>query len=694
MISQATPFSRLLANAPLLRLLLPFMVGIGIGELGADYLIGYEWALYLVAIGIIILLLVTEFKKHSSLRGGMLFFVLINVVSALLGCAMLLNTRSALVQEWPDKEQYYRAEVVEPVLHHGKVVQAVVELQGGDYGGQKVRLALADKQSQSIRPGDTLLFKAKISVPKNYGNPEEFDYAQWLRRRTISGVAYCAGEKWHIHVCADGTSLVQRMLRLRDDMVDKYSDYFEGSSFAVLSALTLGDKRQLDASTRTLFAGGGVSHVLALSGLHLGILFSIYHFLVLGACRRYNIYLFLSLLGVVGLWAFVLLAGSPVSLIRAAVMFSIMQLCSCLRRDSMSINNLALAAFILLFINPQTLFDVGFQLSCISVLFILLLMPHVPVPSWLSTRRGLLAVYKLLVVSFCAQLGTAPLVAYYFHTLPMYGLFANLFVVPMVYVILFGAILFFLLPFVREIIAVVLNFSLEVIETLLERISTLPGAVWEVFPDSLEVILYYAVLLTIICYIFTRRTKYIYLLSSFVAFGGIYGVVKNYFERIDPTLVIYNLRTATAVHCIASAENSYLWASDTLQVDSALFYVKQNFWKKKNLDVPTQLFNSYVRPEVIMKAGIISFYGKRIAIPESGMPAVAPKKPIIVDYLLLSGRKYNNFPQVLSFYAPKQIVLDSSLPLSKADYYSRIAKKMGIAVYDIRKKGALVCSLE
>jgi hypothetical protein len=95
-----------------------------------------------------------------------------------------------------------------------------------------------------------------------------------------------------------------------------------------------------------------------------------------------------------------------------------------------------------------------------------------------------------------------------------------------------------------------------------------------------------------------------------------------------------------------------------------------------------------------MKAGIISFYGKRIAIPERGMPAAAPKKPIIVDYLLLSGRKYNNFPQVLSFYAPKQIVLDSSLPLSKADYYSRIAKKMGIAVYDIRKKGALVCSLE
>ena len=68
MISQATPFSRLLADAPLLRLLLPFMVGIGIGELGADYLIGYEWALYLVAIGIIILLLVTELKKHSSLR--------------------------------------------------------------------------------------------------------------------------------------------------------------------------------------------------------------------------------------------------------------------------------------------------------------------------------------------------------------------------------------------------------------------------------------------------------------------------------------------------------------------------------------------------------------------------------------------------------------------------------------------------
>ena len=95
-----------------------------------------------------------------------------------------------------------------------------------------------------------------------------------------------------------------------------------------------------------------------------------------------------------------------------------------------------------------------------------------------------------------------------------------------------------------------------------------------------------------------------------------------------------------------------------------------------------------------MKAGIISFYGKRIAIPESGMLKVVPDKPIQVDYLLLSGRKQHNFPQALSFYAPKQIVLDSSLPPCRAERYTEIAGKMGIAVYDIRKEGALVCPLE
>lgn len=693
-MSLSTPFSRLLADAPLFRLLLPFMVGIWMGEIGADYLMGYEWGLYVAAIGIIIFLFIVEFKKHASFLGGVLFLALLNVVAALLGCAMLLSTRSTLVIEWPDEERSYRAEVVEPVSHQGKVAQVVVKLHGDDYGGQKVRLALVDNQTQSIFPGDVLLFNAKISSPKNYGNPEEFDYAQWLRRRGISGMAYCGGDKWGIHTCNEGRSLAQRMLRFRDEMVAKYSDYFEGSSFAVLSALTLGDKRQLDTSTRNLFSEGGVSHVLALSGLHLGILFSIYQFLILGVCRRRNTYLFLSLLGVVGLWAFVLLAGSPVSLIRAAVMFTIMQLCSCLRRDSMSTNNLALAAFILLFINPPTLFDVGFQLSCISVLFILLLMPHLPVPKWVASYRWLLALYKLLAVSLCAQLGTAPLVAYYFHTFPMYGLLANVFVVPMVYVILVGAILFFLLPFGREVIAALLNFSLEVIETVLECISAFPGAVWNLFPDGVEVILYYVVFLTLIYYFFTRRAKYIYVLSFFVAFSGIYGMVKNNFEQIGPTLIVYNLRTATAVHCIASAERSYMWTPDSLQADSALRYVKQNFWEKKDLEAPNRLLNSYGEPEVVMKAGIISFYGKRIAIPESGMLKVVPDRPIQVDYLLLSGRKQHNFPQALSFYAPKQIILDSSLPPSRAERYTEIAGKMGIAVYDIRKEGALVCPLE
>lgn len=690
---KSSPFNRLLSDHPLLRLLLPFMLGIWLGENVYSSLAAYCLPIAVLALVLIAYLAFCEFCRPRILLRGFLFLCLTNLLAGLLGCLLLLATRHGEVVNWSDTAQAYRAQLVEPISHNGRVAQSVVKLQGGEHSGRKVRLALEGSRVAALQPGDVILFKARISHPKNYGNPEEFNYVRWLRRCGIDGVAYCAGPNWQCSSSPGHLSLPLRMLRLREELVDEYADYFQGRTLAVLSALTLGDKTQLDSSTRELFSQGGVSHVLALSGLHLGILFTLYQILVLSLCRRRMLYLTFSLLGVLGLWMFVLLAGSPISLIRAAVMFSVMQLAGCLRRDSLSVNNLALAAFVLLLSNPQTLFDVGFQLSCLSVLFILLFVPRFPIPRWVASHRPLRWVYAMFTVSLCAQIGTAPLVAHYFQVFPLYALLVNLVVVPMAYLVLSGALLFFLLPFLRGLVAAVLDYTLTAMEVVLQQVASWPAAVCKIYLDEWQVLLLYVLIFSVAAYYFSRRAKPFYLICAALLSLGCYTIVVNGPSRVSPCLVFYHLRSATAVHCIVSAKESYIFTPDSAACDTALQYVRKTFWEKKHMAAPRWLTASEQRRNVAFVGGVLSFGGKRVAIPAIGLSKSPPEQPLPVDYLLLSGKDFFNLSQLLLYYEPQQVVLDATLHYARAKRYSEWAAALGLPVYNVREQGALVCPL-
>ena len=690
---QTTPFSRLFSDHPLLRLLLPFMLGIWMGENVYIFLSAYSWLIAALALGGILLLALGEYRKFKYLSGGFSFFLLFNLVAVLLGCWLLLTARSGGTVKWPETAQAYRAQLVEPVSHNGRVAQSVVKLQSGEHSGRKVRLALEGSQVADLLPGDVLLFHARISQPKNYGNPEEFDYVRWLYRRGIDGIAYCGASKWQCSSSPGHISLPLRMLRLRDELVNEYAHYFQGRTLAVLSALTLGDKTQLDTSTRELFSQGGVSHVLALSGLHLGILFSLFQFLVLALCRRRVLYLTFSMLGVLALWLFVLLAGSPISLIRAAIMFSVMQVAGCFRRDSMSINNLALAAFVLLLFNPQTLFDVGFQLSCLSVFFILLFVPRFPVPRWLASHRWASWGYAMFTVSFCAQMGTAPLVAHYFQVFPLYGLLVNLIVVPMAYLVLSAALAFFLLPFLRGLLAALLGYTLTAMDFVLQQVASWPAAVLKIYFDEWQTLFLYVLIFSAAVYYFSRRAKPFYVTCFALLTLGGYSIMTSGPNRVSPCLVFYNLRSATAVHFLSSAEESYLWTPDSVVCDSALRYVRKTFWEKKRMAEPVWLTSPVVHKDIAWVGSVISFGGKRIALPVADFSAAPPAKPFRVDYLLISGKDDFDLSQLLAYYEPQLIVLDASLHYARAKRYAERATTLGLSVYNIREQGALVCPL-
>ena len=280
-------------------------------------------------------------------------------------------------------------------------------------------------------------------------------------------------------------------LHQRDRLLHRLSDGgLEGDAYAVVAAMALGDKSALTKDLRETYSVTGASHVLALSGLHLGIIYMLLSLLVLGRRRRMFSQLFL----IVSIWGFVFLVGMSMSVVRAAIMISVYALLSLGHRDKMSVNTLAFTAIVMLMVHPLSLFDVGFQLSFMAVFSILVWYPFfeglIPQP-FLMSHRLVKWLWTMLAVSCAAQLGTAPLVAYYFGRFSTLFLITNLVVIPTATLILYLALLVLIVPS----LAYLLNNIVTFLNTFLDRMTALPCASIEgLHPSVLQTIMVYVVI--------------------------------------------------------------------------------------------------------------------------------------------------------------------------------------------------------
>jgi competence protein ComEC len=273
------------------------------------------------------------------------------------------------------------------------------------------------------------------------------------------------------------------------------------ADIGLLMAMTLGDKSRLSRRLQDEYSATGASHVLALSGLHLGILAC----LLLLAVRHRRLLWFLCPLTILLVWAFALLAGLPDSVVRAATMVTLLTLFQTSARKAEAHNSLGLAALVMLAVQPLSLLDAGFQLSFLSVLSILALMPLL---SWwfspaeqrfaLSGRCPPLwfAALKLLAgfcaVTLVAQIGTAPLVAYHFGRLPLHFLLSSFLVIPLSYSILLLSVLVVLLPWFRPWLMAGLSWLAHKMNAGIGHIASWPHACIEgLHPRALTVLLLY-----------------------------------------------------------------------------------------------------------------------------------------------------------------------------------------------------------
>ena len=492
---------RLMARAPMLRLALAMAVGI----LLAEYLPFSPWIWLCVTVGLCVLLLIVEASLRPTVRKP-LFPVLLWLVW--IGIGAVLPMLHAPSNPFPTTVNSFTVRLCDTPHTTPKCYKSTAEvLSVNDHPthGKVLLYIRQDSASARLRFDDCLVISAHPQYPENWN---DFDYRRHLRRKGILWQCYVPADRWQPIAHDSSFSLLGWSKTIQLRMVERIRRTdLTPQQQGIAEALLLGWHDDVDDATQQQFRDAGITHLLCVSGLHVGIVAWLAGALLffLGMKRWQRVTKGIFQIGVV--WLFVLLTGMAPSTLRAGVMFSLLLVGGMLQRQPNSFNNLCTSMWLLLLIKPMLLFDVGFQLSYAAVAGIMLwhrpLQQLLPIqPKWYLWLP--LKAWQLICLSTAAQMATLPLMLYHFHKFPLYFLIANLTVVPFAGVLLATVLLMLFMG--GGWVTTLLSHELVAVDRLTRWISSLPHAMLtDIYCDLPVALLITALILVLTILLYTYR---------------------------------------------------------------------------------------------------------------------------------------------------------------------------------------------
>ncbi|MBR4898247.1 MAG: ComEC/Rec2 family competence protein [Prevotella sp.] len=436
-------------------------------------------------------------RRHPLLQS-----VCIGLSTLLLGTLLTSMQRQRLTFPTNDRWQTVEAVVASEPVEKPRSVAVDLLLTAN---GRRVKAYLAkDNRSLRIVPGDGLMLTTRIE-PTYDIHYNGFDYGHYLLVNGFTSRCFVRKDDWKKAAVSIATlSIVDRIklktLRWRHHLLQRFKSLAaaDSDSYGVMAAMTLGDRSAISNDLRASYSLTGASHVLALSGLHMSILYCLISMLTFVGRRM----LIIRALTIVLFWSFAMLTGLSPSVVRSALMLTLAAIITLRGTRSLSVNSLSLAAIVMLIASPLTLYDVGFQLSFLAVFAIVMLMPlmeRILPPFFLLRHPFLRIVWSIVAVSIAAQMGTAPLVAYYFGRLPLYFIITNFLVIPAAYAILWLSLTYLILPF--TVVGQSLLFVVSKLNAGLKAMSAWPYA--SIGPLQLSPVQVVAIYVVEVCLVLT-----------------------------------------------------------------------------------------------------------------------------------------------------------------------------------------------
>ena len=458
---------------PMMRIALFLGIGIIAGKACLSLVPPEAWLAATVA-----LLSATWLARRHSIMQTLLVFCACATTSAYFTAREL----SFIYRQLPTSPVTIQGVITSPIARHGKVLRCDL-LVAYPHHPLKIKTSiLYDERSALLHTGDGIRATTLLSAPVNFPTAT-FDYRRYLHLHGYAATTFIRSPQWQpARVSMRHLSFTHRLrikaLKWRDRLLSSYrASGISGNAYSLLAAMTLGDKTTLSEDTKEDFSISGASHVLALSGLHLSIIYMMLT-LLLGH-RRFMVFSQMAI--VLCIWVFTFMVGMPLSAVRSATMLSIYAFVALLNRNNVPLNTLGLAVAAILLFNPLALYDIGFQLSFAAVLSILVVGAWCKssLPSSLTQMPVAGKIIGLIIISIAAQMGTAPLVIHYFGRFSCYFLLTNLVVIPLVTVILYVAafcLLFSFLPAVQQALSPLLLHLTNALSASVSFIASLPGS--------------------------------------------------------------------------------------------------------------------------------------------------------------------------------------------------------------------------
>jgi len=470
----------------MLRLACPFMLGVALGGWMAPPLLPLGIIVLFLSIAVAVLLLRKAHRERYWRQGFMLmlWFLCFGML-----WQVLRDPRSSPqhVERISDQEGPWLVRVVAINGTSDRTVRAdaVVEAQVREgraipRSGTVMLTVLQGEHGRVVKVGSRLWVDAPLTPIDRVPDPGGFDRRRWAASRGIALEAFAPDEHWNI---------VGHQGHWTDPFTGarrSVSEWLDGSALplrerALVKALVLGQRDELDSEQRTAFARSGTIHVLAVSGMHVGLIFAILTFVFgwWGSSDRARIARGIVIL--LALWGYAGLTGAAPSVLRATIMFSLFTVANMSMQRTDHLNSLFAAGFILLVWDPDMLWRIGFQLSFLAVLGIILF--YKPVEGlWSPRSKFLRTIWSLAVVSISAQMLTTPVSLYLFKAFPVWFLPANIIVVTAVGIAVNGAVaLVFLykVPYLGAAITWFMTWLLKAVGWITDFFAGLPGA----YPD-------------------------------------------------------------------------------------------------------------------------------------------------------------------------------------------------------------------